>query len=153
MKPKAFNLGEDEKKRLIERLGAALQKREEVVFAYLYGSFSEGLPFHDIDVGVYTSDITEEESTHYSLILGQALSRELRVPVDIRVLNFAPVPFLFEVIRGHLIFERNEAIRIRVVEQTIQRYLDLKPMILRGIKEAFGNESEPGAHPHPMPRD
>jgi len=57
--------------------------------------------------------------------------------VDIRVLNFAPVSFLYEVIRGNLIFERNEEIRIRVVEQTIQRYLDLKPMILRGIKEAF----------------
>jgi hypothetical protein len=137
MKQKVLILGEDEKRPLIEQLAAALQNRDEVVFAYIYGSFAEGLPFHDIDVGVYTLEITEEESTNYSLILGQILSKELQVPVDIRVLNFAPVSFLYEVIRGNLIFERNEEIRIRVVEQTIQRYLDLKPMILRGIKEAF----------------
>lgn len=137
MKQKVLILGEDKKRPLIERLAAALQNRDEVMFAYIYGSFAEGLAFHDIDVGVYTLEITEEESTNYSLILGQMLSKELQVPVDIRVLNFAPVSFLYEVIRGNLIFERNEEIRIRVVEQTIQRYLDLKPMILRGIKEAF----------------
>ncbi len=89
MKPKALNLGEDEKKRLIERLGAGLQNRDEVVFAYLYGSFIEGLPFHDIDVGVYTLAVTEEESTFYSLILGQALSRELRVPLGLK--RFIPI--------------------------------------------------------------
>jgi hypothetical protein len=137
MKQKVLILGEDEKRPLIEQLAAALRNRDEVMFAYIYGSFAEGLAFHDIDVGVYTLEITEEESTNYSLILGQMLSKELQVPVDIRVLNFAPVSFLYEVIRGNLIFERNEEIRIRVVEQTIQRYLDLKPMILRGIKEAF----------------
>ena len=137
MKQKVLILGEDEKRPLIEQLAAALQNRDEVMFAYIYGSFAEDLAFHDIDVGVYTLEITEEESTNYSLILGQMLSKELQVPVDIRVLNFAPVSFLYEVIRGNLIFERNEEIRIRVVEQTIQRYLDLKPMILRGIKEAF----------------
>ena len=130
MKQKVLILGEDKKRPLIEQLAAALQNRDEVMFAYIYGSFAEGLPFHDIDVGVYLSEITEEESTNYSLILGQMLSKELQVPVDIRVLNFAPVSFLYEVIRGNLIFERNEEIRIRVVEQTIQRYLDLKPMIL-----------------------
>lgn len=137
MKQKVLILGEDEKRPLIEQLAAALQNRDEVMFAYIYGSFNEGLAFHDIDVGVYISEITEGESTNYSLTLGQMLSKELQVPVDIRVLNFAPVSFLYEVIRGNLIFERNEEIRIRVVEQTIQRYLDLKPMILRGIKEAF----------------
>ena len=137
MKQKVLILGEDKKRPLIEQLAAALQNRDEVMFAYIYGSFAEGLAFHDIDVGVYTLEITEEESTNYSLILGQMLSKELQVPVDIRVLNFAPVSFLYEVIRGNLIFEKNEEIRIRVVEQTIQRYLDLKPMILRGIKEAF----------------
>lgn len=137
MKLRHFDLENDEREQLVQRLEAMLRKHGEVVFAYIYGSFTEGLAFHDIDVGVYTLEITEEESTNYSLILGQMLSKELQVPVDIRVLNFAPVSFLYEVIRGNLIFERNEEIRIRVVEQTIQRYLDLKPMILRGIKEAF----------------
>lgn len=138
MKQKGLILGEDEKRPLIEQLATALQNRDEVVFAYIYGSFAEGLAFHDIDVGVYLSEITEEESTNYSLILGQMLSKELQVPVDIRVLNFAPVSFVYHVIRGHLILDRNEELRAHIIGGTIQKYLDLKPMIYRGIKEAFG---------------
>jgi hypothetical protein len=58
--------------------------------------------------------------------------------VDVRVLNFAPVPFVYQVIRGMLIFDRNEDLRVHVVEETVRKYLDLKPMIHKGIKEAFG---------------
>ena len=58
--------------------------------------------------------------------------------MDVRILNLAPLSFLYHVIRGKLIFEKDEEIRVRVVEQTIARYLDLKPIIWKGIKEAFG---------------
>ena len=137
MKQKALDLSQQKRQQLMEHLVKVLKTRGEVVFAYTYGSFAEGLPFHDIDVGLYLSQIMEEESTSYSLALGQTLSKELRLPMDVRVLNFAPVSFLYHVIRGNLIFERDEKIRIQIVERTIQRYLDLKPMIRRGIKEAF----------------
>jgi predicted nucleotidyltransferase len=58
--------------------------------------------------------------------------------VDSRVLNFAPASFLYHVIRGKLIFEREEEVSANFTERTIQRYLDLKPLVYRGIKEAFG---------------
>jgi len=131
-------LGQGERDRLSERLGDVLTNRDEVVFAYIYGSFVEGLPFHDIDVGIYISKIDEKEASSYNLALGQALSKEIQMPVDVRILNFAPVLFLYHVIRGNVIFDRDEETRSRVVERTIQRYLDLKPMIHRGVKEAFG---------------
>jgi len=35
------------------RLREALEAREEIVFAYLHGSFAEGLPFRDVDVAIY----------------------------------------------------------------------------------------------------
>lgn len=54
------------------------------------------------------------------------------------VLNFAPVLFLYHVIQGNLISERNEEIRMHFVEQIVQRYLDLKPLVRRAVKEAFG---------------
>lgn len=118
-------------------LTEVLKKRNDVVFAYVYGSFAEGLQFHDIDVGVYISEIRKEESTFYSLELAQRFSNELRIPIDVRVLNFAPVLFLYHVIQGNLISERNEEIRIHFVEQIVQRYLDLKPMVRRAVMEAF----------------
>jgi len=96
------------------------------------------LPFHDIDVGVYVPEITPDEATDHGITLSQTLSKALRISVDVRVLNFAPVSFLYHVIRGTLIFERDEEIRTHVVERTIQRYLDLKALIQQGVKEAFG---------------
>jgi predicted nucleotidyltransferase len=138
MKRKAFHSSQEEREKIIEELTDLLRNRSEVVFAYVFGSFAEGMPFHDLDVGIYLTKIAREQVTEYGLALSQTLSNELKIPVDARILNFAPVLFLYHVIRGKLIFERDEEVRTRVVEQTIPRYLDLKPIILRGVKEAFG---------------
>jgi predicted nucleotidyltransferase len=123
---------------LVQHLVENLKSHNEVIFAYLFGSFVEDLPFHDIDIGVYLSIIREEESTFFSLDLSQTLSIRLKIPVDVRVLNFASIPFLYHVIRGNLILERDEEIRLHFVERITARYLDLKPLLLKGTKEAFG---------------
>lgn len=138
MKRKAYQFSQEGKGKLIERLKDFLRGRDEIVFAYVFGSFAEEEAFHDIDIGIYLSEISQEQSTQYGLALSQAISNRLRIPVDARVLNFAPASFLYQVIRGKLIIERNEEILARIREQTVQRYLDLKPLIYRGIKEAFG---------------
>jgi predicted nucleotidyltransferase len=138
IRAKVFHLSQAERQRVEMRLAELLRDRNEIVFAYLYGSFAENLPFHDIDLGIYTLGIKQEESTSYSLALSQGLSKEVQVPMDVRVLNFAPALFAYHVIRGNLIFNRDEALRVHVVERTIQKYLDLKPMIYNSIKEAFG---------------
>ncbi len=138
MKQKIFSLNQKQRVQLIKALKDALRDREEIEFAYLYGSFVNSFPFHDIDLGIYVKGIREEESTPYGLAMSREFSKKVKIPIDVRVLNFAPVLFLYHVIRGLLIFERNEEVRVQVVEKTVQEYLDLKPMIHRGIKEAFG---------------
>lgn len=75
--------------RLKERLRKILEPRKEILFAYLYGSFVAGLSFHDLDVGVHVSEITEDEATDYALDLVHRLSAEAQLPVDVRILNFA----------------------------------------------------------------
>lgn len=138
MKQKDFSLNQNQKERLMGQLKDILRGYPEVAFAYLYGSFAENLPLHDIDVGVYLAGIGETESASYSLTLSQTFSREVQVPVDVRVLNFAPISFVYQVIRGILISDRNEDLRVHVVEETVWKYLDLKPIIYIGIKEALG---------------
>jgi len=138
MKRQAYQFSQEGKEKLIERLKDFLRGRDEVVFAYVFGSFAEEEAFHDIDIGIYLSEICPEQSTQYGLALSQTLSSQLRIPVDARVLNFAPASFLYHVIRGKLIIERNEEVSAQIAEQTVQKYLDLKPLIYRGIKEAFG---------------
>lgn len=136
-KHKVYYLSPEERLKIIERLADFTRNRQEVSFAYVYGSFAEEMPFHDIDMGVYVAGIKAEDSTMYAIEMAQAISREERIPVDVRVLNHAPLLFLYHVIKGRLIFERDEDTRIDVTYRTVQRYLDIKPMIHRGIKEAF----------------
>ena len=138
MRHKPFHFTGEERSRLTQDLTRLLKNYEEIVFSYLFGSFVEGLPFHDIDVGIYLSKIEEEGSTLYSLDLAHLLSNKLRIPVDVRVLNFAPVPFLYHVIRGNLILDRNVDVRMPLVEKIIAKYLDMKPLVHTGIKETFG---------------
>lgn len=138
MKKKTFSLDQNQRGELIKGLEECLRDEKEIAFAYLYGSFAEDLPFHDIDLGIYLLGVEQEDSTSYALALGQILSKKVKLPVDVRVLNYAPVLFAYHVLRGILVLDRDEELRVRVTEETIQKYLDLKPMIHRGIKEAFG---------------
>ena len=59
------------------------------------------------------------------------------MPVDVRPLNLASVPFRYQAIRGRLLFEKDQDLTAQFIEQTMQRYLDMKPFLLTGMKEAF----------------
>ncbi|MBC8550909.1 MAG: nucleotidyltransferase domain-containing protein [Candidatus Brocadiales bacterium] len=137
MKNKTYDLTSKVRLQSKKQLAGIIETRKEGEFAYVYGSFSEGLPFHDIDIGIYTSGVKKEDATFYALDISRLIEAEVHMPVDVRVLNYAPVSFLYHVIRGELIFERDEDMRVDFVENTVRRYLDIKPLIRRGIKEAF----------------
>ncbi len=137
MRAKTFSFDQDEKRQLRNILAEIMRDLREVEFAYLYGSLTEDLPFHDVDLGIYLAAINEKETTSYAINLAQKLSTKLGLPIDVRLLNFAPTVFLYQVFRGELIFERNEGIRSSLVERTVQKYLDQKNIIYRSIKEAF----------------
>jgi predicted nucleotidyltransferase len=133
-----------EKQQVVERLRHELLSLNGVVFAFIYGSFndySSNLPFHDIDVGVYITGMDEKESFYYSLDLSARLTSLLKLPVDLRVVNFAPTVFCFHVIRGQLIVDKNEDVRCEFMEWVTGHYLDMKPLYMRAIKEAFSYES------------
>ena len=132
------DLGAADRARLVAALAADLAGNPRVAFAYLHGSFVEGRAFHDIDVGVYLEggaarDVDDE------LLLAERLSRLVRLPVDVRVLNGAPPTFLFHVLRGARLACRDEERLADVMEHTAQRYFDLEPVLRRATKEAFAS--------------
>lgn len=114
-----------------------LLSEQEVVFAYLYGSFVEEDAFHDVDVGVYFKSVEPDKATVMALALAQRLSERVGLPVDVRVLNLAPMSFLYHVLRGRLIFSRDDAHLAEVIEHTACLYLDLAPLLRQSAKEAF----------------
>lgn len=74
-------------------LADVLGQENDVSFAYLFGSFIEERRFHDIDVGIYVT-AAARAPVDRSLDLAARLSRAAGYPVDVRVLNDAPLTFL-----------------------------------------------------------
>jgi predicted nucleotidyltransferase len=135
MKRRLYSNDPGERPGIMDALADELASHREIVFAYLYGSFAECAPFHDLDVGVYLHD------TRSSIVLLSTLARRLsvrlKIPVDVRILNDAPVTFLFHVMRGRLILSHNDDLLSTIMENTVRQYLDIAPLLRRSTKEAF----------------
>ncbi len=137
MKERLHNVSEAQRERIVECLASELTRADEVVFAYLYGSFAESQPFHDIDVAVYLRTPPTEPNTAKAVALAQRCAEETGKPVDVRVLNEAPVSFVYHVLRGRLLFSRDDTLLADMIEITTSRYLDAAPLLRQATREAF----------------
>jgi hypothetical protein len=130
----AHRLDREVRDRLLARLEALLASRSDVLFAIVFGSFLDRDAFRDIDLGVWT---TESAAPRVDVDLAMSLSEALELPVDVRRLNEAPVPFLFHVLRGRPIAVRDERRLADLMERTARDYHDRAPFLRRATKEAF----------------
>ena len=99
-----------QKQKIITSIRDELFEHEEIVFAYLHGSFLGEGDFADVDVVFFldSTDISKEEAFSYELQRAMQLSRSVGLEVDVRVLNYAPLGFQFNVTKGKLLFTRDE---------------------------------------------
>lgn len=124
---------------MLQSLTLHLVGREEIIFAYVHGSFAEGRPFRDIDVAVWVrlEGIPLGDPLDYEMDAGIELSRLLRVPVDIRRLNDAPVSFQYHATRGIVLFSRDDEIRYACVERSRRTYWDFEPVARAYLAEVL----------------
>lgn len=118
-------LGAD-RAQMIHRIRAVLADDQAVVFAYLFGSFPEGRAFRDIDVSVYVRPqyLEEQEALQVQLDLMGRLEHAAGLPVDIVLLNDAPLGLRLTALRGELIFSRDENGRLAFAERTVLQAMD-----------------------------
>ncbi|MFZ2472324.1 MAG: nucleotidyltransferase domain-containing protein [Methanothrix sp.] len=121
-----------DKEKTKERIGLILDGFEEIDLAYVFGSFLERDDFHDIDVAIH---LNKEQLPYNRFKLAQMVARSLeqailpRVDFDVRILNYAPAYFQYEVIRkGIIVLERDQKRRVDYEAHLISEYLDLKYM-------------------------
>jgi len=123
-----FSMSEEEREAFLRRLRELLAREEHVVFAYVHGSFLSGRPFRDVDVAVWVED--PENAFYYAVELAAELSTSLGLPIDLHVLNKAPLPFKYHVFaRGRLLFSRDEEARLREVSLAFRMYFDLRGLL------------------------
>lgn len=122
---KCHELSDERKLELLGRVRMRLEAVGEVLFAYVHGSFIERSSFRDLDVAVWIRN--PEEAFHYTVDFSAELGVEVGVPVDVQVLNEAPLPFRHYIFtRGKLLFCRDEDLRLRLADEVLRQYADLK---------------------------
>jgi predicted nucleotidyltransferase len=103
-----------------------------IACVYLYGSTARGQPQRtsDIDVAVLYDQEPPPTLAGLGLELGARLERCLDRPVDLLILNRAPVDLIHRVLRdGVLIYDGNPSMRIRFEVQARNEYFDLLPYL------------------------
>ena len=133
----SYSLKQNTRQRIFDRLAGELAKTPEIVFAYVYGSVLDSELVHDVDVGLYLDDSQLPRRSEVLGSLSDRLSAAIELPVDVRMLNEAPVSFLFHVLRGHLLLSRDEELLTNLLEEVPRRYLDIAPLLRQATKEAF----------------
>jgi len=128
----------EERKRIEGRIGRFVRNRTEIAIAYLHGSFLTRA-FRDIDIGIVLHDTGKRKPLEYELDTEDDLERLIGFPFDVRVLNQAPLPFRFNVLKtGVLLFSRNERFRSDFESLTIVEYHDFEFVRRTYRREAIG---------------
>lgn len=91
-----YRLNKAERLTVTNQIADILRDEPRVLFAFIFGSFLTGTMFRDIDIGVFVAE--EDISTFYDIEfeLSQRIGKALfyQYPVEVKVINHAPEPFL-----------------------------------------------------------
>jgi predicted nucleotidyltransferase len=137
---KLYKADETKRAELKRIISQALAARDDIGFAYLFGSFVDGSEaFRDIDVGVYFLSGDSRENVQNGIELAVELTSKTAIEVDVRPLNSAPSTFIFKVLQGELIDNTDDDLRCRVTERTLREYFDIQPILQRAMKEAYSS--------------
>lgn len=137
MKRTQYRIQPETRESLVRRLTDELEQEPTIRFAYLYGSVLDSDAVHDVDVGLCLRESEAETSGATVLDLSDRLTALAGMPVDVRVLNGAPLSFVYHVLRGRLLVCRDEEFLTEMLEDVARRYLDLAPLLRQGTKDAF----------------
>ncbi len=130
--------------RVKEVLREALAGEEGLCVAYVHGSFVRDEPFHDIDLALYYDPPPQgsilEKELDLEVKLWEALCRSgFNIPVDVRILNAAPLSFRFVAINtGEILLVRDDDKRVEFETTTWSRYFDFAPIRDEYFREVWG---------------
>jgi len=138
---KIRKLSDIEKNNIIKKITDVLVKHEEIIFAYLHGSFNTSVSFRDIDIAVYIN-------RRYESVLEYELNLEVELikvtegcPVDVRVLNVSSSSFNYHVIKdGTILIARDDNARADFQEKTLIDYFDFEPFRRNYLKVSLDFE-------------
>jgi predicted nucleotidyltransferase len=137
MKKKKYTISKFQRDRIADNISSYLEENlEGITTAYLFGSFVTDAPFSDIDLGVLIKT-DPAKAIFFELELENRLEKIFKHPVDVRVLNRAPLSFCQNVIRrGKVILDRDPNLRADFEGNIRKQYFDYSRFRKQYLKEA-----------------
>ncbi len=130
-------LAPSKKEVLINKLSSHLSGYKQISSAYIFGSFIQPDVFSDIDIGILANGKIEP-ALDFELKLEIELEDLIRYPVDVRILNNAPLSFSHNVIRhGMIIIDRDQNFRADFTGYILKQYFDFAPYRKRYLMEVM----------------
>jgi len=118
---------------LIKNLREVMEKEEDILFGYLYGSYVSGplLPDSDIDIAIYLkpNDLKKYLEIEKRL-LSTLIDRIHSDRIDLKILNMLPLIHQYYVLKGGIpIFIKDEKARVDFDTRVMLRFFELKPYL------------------------
>ncbi|MCK4824390.1 hypothetical protein KA005_52040 [bacterium] len=132
----SYTLSRSEKEKVIQIISYQLfQQYDEILTVYIFGSFISERSFSDIDIGIITA-MDLSKPLDFELKLENRLEKLIKYPVDVRILNRAPISFSQNVFRaGRLIIDKNPNMRSDFEGRILKQYFDFSPFQQRYLQE------------------
>jgi len=132
----SHTLSRAEKEKVIQIISSHfLQQYDEILAVYIFGSFISERHFSDIDVGIITA-MDLNKPLDFELKLENRLEKLIKYPVDVRILNRAPISFSQNVFRtGRVIIDKNPNMRADFEGRILKQYFDFSPFQQRYLQE------------------
>jgi hypothetical protein len=134
-----YDLDAPARDRLIAGIAGILDADPRVRCGCVFGSLLEGRPFADIDVGVLLDPAVMPAAfldTQFELC--GALERATRIPVDVVILNDAPIGLRLAALRGRRIQARDEAECLAFMERTALQAMDTDYLRRQSLRDVLG---------------
>ncbi len=132
----SYTLSRSEKENVIQIISSHFfQQYGEILTVYIFGSFISERHFSDIDIGIITA-MDLSKPLDFELKLENRLEKVIKYPVDVRILNRAPISFSQNVFRtGRVIIDKNPNMRADFEGRILKQYFDFSPFQQRYLQE------------------
>ena len=125
----SHTLSRSEKEKVIQIISSHFfQQYDEILAVYIFGSFISERHFSDIDIGIINA-MDLSKPLDFELKLENRLEKLIKYPIDVRILNRAPISFIQNVFRaGRVIIDKNPNMRADFEGRILKQYFDFAPV-------------------------
>ena len=129
-------LSDMDKQNLINKISRIFCTKKDIVFAYIFGSFISKDEFKDIDIGVYIDNIETATILNYEMKLELESEDIIGIPVDIRIINNAPISFVYNILKDKIVMiDNNIDLRSDFEGLVYKKYFDFQYFIKEYLRE------------------